>query len=164
MNTKMNKLIALILLIALCACKKDTGKSIIIKETQNVSEVDSIKNKNIHIVSSTGFVENWAEIVSFETELKRVLDTTIQTEKDIELLKKLLNDLKKTYPERFKTPAIEARIKVLETEILMLEQNLKDGYLEDLNQRLTKIQNTYNVFVEQIEALILKEKDYEKYR
>ena len=46
----------------------------------------------------------------------------------------------------------------------MLEQNLKDGYLEDLDQRLTRVQNTYNVFVEQIEALILKEKDYEKYR
>jgi len=160
----MNKLIALVFLIALCACKRDSGKSTSIKETQNISEVDSIKKRKIHIVSSTGFVENWAEIVSFETELKRVLGTTIQTEKDIELLKKLLEDLKKTYPERFKTPAIKARIKVLETEIFMLEQNLKDGYLDDLDQRLTRVQNTYNVFVEQIEALILKEKDYEKYR
>jgi len=160
----MNKLIALILLLALCACKKDSEKSTLIKEISSVSEVDSIKKKSINIVSSANFAENWAEIVSFETELKRVLGTNIQTEKDIELLKKLLEDLKKTYPERFKTPAIEARIKVLETEILMLEQNLKDGSLEGLEQELTRVQNTYNVFVGQIEALILKEKDYEKYR
>jgi len=160
----MNKLIVLVLLIALCACKKDSRKSTLIKETQNVSKVDSIKKKSINIVSSTGFVENWAEIVSFETELKRVLDTNIQTEKDIELLKNMLEDLKKTYPERFKTPAIEARIKVLETEILMLGQNLKDGSLEKLNQQLTRVQNTYNIFVGQIDALILKEKNYEKYR
>jgi len=160
----MNKLVAFILLIALCACKKDSGKSTLIKETQNVSTVDSIKKKNINVVSSTNFVEDWAEIISFETELKRVLSTNIQTEKDIELLKKLLADLKKTYPERFKTPAIEARIKVLETEILMLEQHLKDGALENLDDKLNRVQNTYNVFVGQIEALILKEKDYEKYR
>jgi len=160
----MNKLVALILLIALCACKKDSGKSTLIKETQNVSTVDSIKKKNINVVSSTNFVEDWAEIISFETELKRVLSTNTQTEKDIELLKKLLADLKKTYPERFKTPAIEARIKVLETEILMLEQHLKDGALENLDDKLNRVQNTYNVFVGQIEALILKEKDYEKYR
>ena len=159
----MNKLITLILLIALSACKKDSNKSTLIDETPKVSEVDSIKKINIHIVSSTGFVEDWAEIISFETELRRVLGTTIQTEKDIELLKKLLEDLKKTYPERFKTPAIEARIKVLETEILMLEQHLKDGVLEDLDEKLIRVQNTYNVFVGQIEALILKEKDYEKY-
>jgi chromosome segregation ATPase len=163
MNTKMNKLITLILLIALCACKKDSAKSILIKETPRVVKTDSIKNRVINIVSCTGFIENWAEIVSFETELKRVLGTTIQTEKDIELLKKLLEDLKKTYPERFKTQAIEARVKVLETEILMLEQYLKDGSLDDLNQKLTRVQNTYNIFVGQIEALILKEKDYEKY-
>jgi len=160
----MNKLVAFILLIALCACKKDSGKSTLIKETQNVSTVDSIKKKNINVVSSTNFVEDWAEIISFETELKRVLSTNIQTEKDIELLKKLLADLKKTYPERFKTPAIEARIKVLETEILMLEQHLKDGALENLDDKLNRVQNTYNIFVGQIEALILKEKDYEKYR
>ena len=111
MNTKMNKLIALVLLIALCACKRDTQKSTLVEETPNVSKIDSTKKKSIHIVSSTGFVENWAEIVSFETELKRILGTTIQTEKDIELLKKLLEDLKKTCPERFKTPAIDARYK-----------------------------------------------------
>lgn len=151
-------------MIALCACKKDTGKSTLINETPNVSEADSIKKKSINIVSSINFVENWAEIVSFEAELKRVLGTTIQTEKDIELLKTLLEDLKKTYPERFKTPAIEARIKVLETETFMLEQYLKDGSLEDLDQKTTRVQDSYNVFVGQIEALILKEKDYEKYR
>lgn len=160
----MNKLITLIVLIALCACKKDTGKSILIKETSNVSKADSIKKNVVNIVSCTSFVENWAEIVSFETELKRVLGTNIQTEKDIELLKTLLEDFKKTYPERFKTPAIEARVKVLETNIFMLDQSLKDGSLGDLNQKLTGVQNTYNIFIGQIEALILKEKIHEKYR
>jgi len=164
MNTKMNKLIALLLIITLSSCKKDADKTILTNETQQFSKTDSIKKKKINIASSADFVENWAEIISFEIELKRVLNTTIQTEKDIELLKKLLEDLKKTYPERFKTPAIEARIKVLETEILMLEQNLKDSSLKDLNHKLIRVQNTYNVFVGQIEALILKEKDYEKYR
>ena len=163
MNTEMNKLIILVILMLLYSCKKDVKNSTLVLDTQKTTSTDSIKKATINIVSSTSFIENWAEIVSFETELKRVLSTNIQTEKDIELLKKLLADLKKTYPERFKTPAIEARVKVLETEVLMLEQYLKDGSLEDLDHKLTRVQNTYNVFVGQIEALILKEKDYEKY-
>jgi len=158
----MNKLVTLILLLAFCSCKKGSKKSTVIIDTPTVSITNSIKKKTT-LVSSIDFVENWAEIVSFETELKRVLNTNIQTEKDIELLIKLLGDVKKTYPDRFKTPAIEARVKVLETELLMLNQNLKDESLKNLNKSLNRLQNSYNVFIGQIEALIIKEKNYEKY-
>ena len=159
----MNKLIALAFFITILSCKKDTKRNIPVIEKPPVSAIDSVKINKLNLASSTNFVENWAEIVSFETELKRVLATNIQTEKDLALLKTLLEELKKTYPARFKKPAIEARVKVLETEILMLEQNLKDRVLNDIQGQLSRIQSIYNVFIGQIEALILKEKDYEKY-
>jgi len=160
----MNKLIALAFFMTILSCKKEIKKNIRVIEKSPVSAIDSVKINKLNIVSSTSFVENWAEIISFETELKRVLAINIQTGKDLALLKNLLEELKKTYPERFKKPAIEARVKVLETEILMLEQNLKDRSLIDIDSQLSRIQNAYNIFIKQIEALILKEKDYEKYR
>ena len=91
------------------------------------------------------------------------MNSNIQSEKDLELLKKLLGDFKETYPERFKTLTIEARVKVLETETLMFEQDLKDYNFSDVNNKKGRIQNAYNVFVGQIEAQIFKERDYEKY-
>ena len=43
----MKKIIALILLVALYACKKDPGKSILIKDKLRVLKIDSTKQKNI---------------------------------------------------------------------------------------------------------------------
>jgi len=160
----MKRLIALVFLTMLLSCKKELNESKIVIDAPQVTEIDSVKQQKLNIISSADFIEDWAEIITFETELKRVLVRNIQTEKDIELLKKLLEDIKKTQPERFKTPAIEARIKVLDTEILMLDQYLKDFALNDLNPTFLRIQNSYNIFVGQIEALIIKEKDYETYR
>jgi len=160
----MKRLIALVFLTMLLSCKKELKETKIVIDTPQVTEIDSVKQKKLNIISSANFIDNWAEIIAFENELKRVLVRNIQSEKDTELLKKLLEDIKKTHPERFKTPAIEARIKVLETEILMLDQHLKDLALNDLNATFLRIQNSYNIFIEQIEALIIKEKDYEKYR
>lgn len=160
----MKKVIVLIFLTMLLSCKKELKDSKIVIDTPPVMEIDSAKQKKLNILSSANFVDDWVAIIAFENELKRVLVRNIQSEKDLELLKKLLEDIKKTYPKRFKTSAIEARIKVLETEILMLDQSLKDLVLTDLNDAFLRIQNSYNILVEQIEALIIKEKDYEKYR
>lgn len=159
----MKRFITLVFLTLLLSCKKDHNESEIIVDTPKVTEIDSVKQQKLNIISSASFIDDWAEIIAFENELKKVLVRNIQTEKDIELLKKLLEDVKKTHPENFKTPAIEARIKVLETEILMLNQNLKNLEISDLNAIFLRIQNAYNIFIGQIEALIIKEKDYEKY-
>ena len=159
----MKRFITLVFLTLLLSCKKDHNESEIIVDTPKVTEIDSVKQQKLNIISSASFIDDWAEIIAFENELKKVLVRNIQTEKDIELLKKLLADVKKTHPESFKTPAIEARIKVLETEILMLNQNLKNLEISDLNGIFLRIQNAYNIFIGQIEALIIKEKDYEKY-
>jgi len=160
----MKRVITLIFLTMFLSCKKELKDSKIVIDTPPVAEIDSVKQKKLNILSSANLVDDWVAIIAFENELKRVLVRNIQSEKDIELLKKLLEDIKKTYPKRFKTPAIEARVKVLETEILMLDQSLKDLALTDLNVAFLRIQNAYNIFIGQIEALIIKEKDYEKYR
>ena len=158
------KIYLLIFLLIFTACSKDSKKEI--SQEKNIKNIltDSINKRNINIKSSEDFNESWSEIASFESELRRLLNTNFQTEKDIELLIKQLNDLKKTYPKRYKTPIIEARVKVLETEILILKQTLKDNVLSDLNNNSLRIQKAYNIFVTQIETQILKEKDYEKYR
>lgn len=159
----MNRLIILVFFTCFFSCKKDVKKSTLINENNNVVKNDSVKKITISIATSVNFADNWSEIVAFENELNRLVESSIQTEKDIELLKKLLQDLKDTCPERFKTNTIDVRIKVLETEVLMLEQSLKDQSLSKINTELSRILKAYNVFIWQIEALILKEKDYEKY-
>ena len=70
----------------------------------------------------------------------------------------------KTYPEKFKTPGIEARVKVLETSILMFSLNLKEGILENVDENILEIKTAHNNFVNKIKTHILKEKDYEKYK
>ncbi len=157
----MKKLISLFILMSLLACKKN---SIELKEGSNTVKKNNSQKTTLSIISSEEFIENWSEIISFETELKKVLNTNLNSEKDLEQLIKLLEDLKKTYPEKFKTPTIEARVKVLETSILMLSQNLKEGTLNKVEVNLIEIQSAYNNFVNKIKAQILKEQDYEKYR
>lgn len=159
----MNKYTLITVLILLLSCKSETESVNPSQDVNSVNENKSVQNVNWALKSSSEFTENWAEIIAFEDELKRVLTSEIQTEKDIELLKKIMGDVKSTCPERFKVPAIQARIKVLETEILMLEQELKDGVLTDVSNKKQHIQTAYNVFIGQIEALIYKERDYEKY-
>ena len=159
----MNKYIILMVVALLFSCKKGDGSSTATQEINSVIQNDSLQKTNWTINSSSKFTGDWAEIITFENELKRVLNSEIQTEKDVILLKKLMDDFKKTYPERFKTLTIEARVKVLETEVLMLEQDLKDGSFADVSNKKTRIQKAYNVFVGQIEAQIFKERDYEKY-
>jgi hypothetical protein len=146
----------------LFSCKKE-GHSTITSQEVTTKYNDSLQKNNWTLKVSSKYTGDWIEIITFEDELKRVLNSNIQSEKDLELLKKLIDDLKKTYPERYKTPTIEARVKVLDTEILMLEQDLKDGFLTDVFNKKKRIQHAYNVFVGQIEALIFKERDYEKY-
>lgn len=159
----MNKIIVLVLSIVLLSCKKDHSSQETIQQDSVRSKTDSIGKSNISLKSSSQFTGDWAEIITFENELKRVLNSDVQTEKDLVLLKELLENFKETYPERFKTLAIKARVKVLETEIAMLDQDLKDRFLNDVPNKLIRIQNAYNVFVNQIETLILKERDYDKY-
>jgi len=160
----MKRLIALVFLTMMLSCKKENSSLKKVDKRPVPIKIDSIKKIQLTIRSAAKFTDDWSEIITFENELKRVLVRNIQTEKDIGLLKKLLEDVKKTHPKRFKTLAIEARIKVLETEILMLDQSLKDLSLKDLNNTYLRIQNSYNIFIGKIEALIIKEKDYEKYR
>lgn len=159
----MKKYTVLIIIVLLFSCKKENGNVTITQETDVSFQKDALQKSDMTLKNSAEFTGDWAEIITFEDELKRVLNSIIQSEKDLELLKKLMGDVKDTYPEQFKTPTIEARVKVLDTELLMLEQDLKDGVLVDVLNKKHRIQKAYNVFVGQLEALILKERDYEKY-
>lgn len=158
----MNNYILVLVLVFFCSCKKDGSAVTVQQDVTSEQRYNTLKD-SLQLKECSGFTGDWAEIISFENELKRVLTTETQVEKDLELLKKLMVDVKDTYPKRFKTLTIEARVKVLETEVLMLEQNLKDRYLTDVLNKKIRIQNAYNVFIGQIEAQIYKERDYEKY-
>lgn len=160
----MKKLFPIIIFISLLACKKD---NIANKTTQTIQKdtlATNLKSNKLQIITSENFNDDWSELISFETELKRVVSKPINSEKDIELLLKLLSDIKKTYPEKFKTPGIEARVKVLETSILMFSLNLKEGILENVDKNILEIKTAHNNFVNKIKTHILKEKDYEKYK
>lgn len=158
----MNNYIIVIVVALMISCKKD-GHTTTLQQNETSEQNKTKPQGEFTLKKCSEFTGDWAEIISFENELKRVLTTEIESEKDLELLKKVMGDFKDTYPERFKTLTIEARVKVLETEILMLEQDLKDVFLKDVNNKKARIQKAYNVFVSQIEAQIYKEKDYEKY-
>lgn len=157
------RVIAVMFLVSLMACKNKSVNNTEDKSKQVVKK-DSVLNKQVTIKESASFVDDWAEIAGLELEIKQLFSREIATAKDVELLKTRLEELKKSIPEKFKKPAIEARVKVLETETLMLEQNIKDGMLSEVDGQLSNVLNAYNTFVGQIEALIIKEKDYELYK
>ncbi|MFD0963686.1 hypothetical protein [Pseudofulvibacter geojedonensis] len=157
------RIIAIMLFVSSIACKKEP----VVHETSNNQQEikkDSTLNKKIAIKKSAPLVDDWAEIAGLELEINQLFSREISTVKDIELLKTKLEELKKSIPEKFKKPAIEARVKVLETETLMLEQGLKDNVVTNVDTQLNKVLLAYNTFVGQIEALIIKEKDYELYK
>ncbi len=156
------RIITILLFASLMACKKEP----VVSKAPNNSPVikkDSTKHIKITIKESASLVDDWAEIAGLELEIKQLFSRDVANAKDVELLKTKLEELKKSMPEKFKKPAIEARVKVLETETLMLEQNLKDNIVPNINVQLKKVLLAYNTFVGQIEALIIKEKDYERY-
>lgn len=159
----MNRIIIIILVLLSFSCKKEEQSSVNEEKAEVVQNEEGDKS-NRAIKQSSKLVDNWEEIIALESEVKRVVSSSIKSEKDVELLKGLIIKLKDSYPERFKTMAIETRVKVLETEVLMLEQDLKLDITKNVNERLDRISESYNIFVEQIEALIIKEKDYEKYQ
>lgn len=157
------RVIAVMFFVSLVACK-DKSVDSVKEDNKHVVKIDSASNKKVAIKESASFVDDWAEIAGLELEIKQLFSREIATAKDVELLKTRLEELKQSIPEKFKKPAIEARVKVLETETSMLEQNLKDGVLNGVDDQLANVLNAYNTFVGQIEALIIKEKDYELYK
>lgn len=159
----MNRIIIIVLILLSFSCKKEEQSSVNEENNEVVQNKEGDKPKRT-IKQSSKLVDNWEEIIALESEIKRVVSSDIKSVKDVELLKGLIIKLKESYPERFKTLAIETRVKVLETEVLMLEQDLKLEITKNVDERLDKISESYNIFIEQIEALIIKEKDYEKYK
>ena len=157
----MNKIIMLLFSLILMSCNKE--KKQIEKEEDKTVVVDSVKRIKIKLKASELITDDWAEIIAFESNLGKIEVRDIKSEKDIESLKNTLEELKKTIPKRFKNEAIAARIKVLETEVLILNQHLIDGDLKLIREKINQIKQAYNIFVSQIEAFIIKEKDYEKY-
>ena len=156
------RIVLILCLLLLCGCQKKQGKPQESHAPKIESDTTLTKTK---LISGKQHIDDWAELLALESELEQVVTTRkIRSPKDLELLKKLLDDLKNNYDPKFKIMAIEARIKVLETEILMLEQDLKDNNLKAVDVKLERIRKAYNVFVNQIAAFIAKEKDYEKYR
>lgn len=159
MNYKTFLLLIVIGGLFSCQDKKPTAPIV-----QQEVKLDRETSSKIQIRESAKFVENWAELSNLELELKSLFSRSLKSEKDVELLKTRLEELKTTIPEKYKTPAISARIKVLETNIFMLEQSLKDGVVKGTDKKLVSVFKSYNTLVGQIEALIIKEKDYEKYK
>lgn len=159
----MNRIIIIILILLSFSCKKEEQSSTSEEKNDIVQNEGEQKPKRT-IKQSSKLIDNWEEIIALESEVKRVASSNVKSAKDVELLKGLIVKLKESYPDRFKTLAIETRVKVLETEVLMLEQDLKLDITKNVDERLDRISESYNIFVEQIEALIIKEKDYEKYK
>lgn len=151
----------LVILISASSCKKKSSNT---KTVLPEVKIDSVKVGKISIKESSFFVDDWAEITSLESEIKLLLTKSLKSEKDVELLKAKVEEVKKSIPENFKTPAIQARIKVIETETMMLEQYLKDVEIKKATKQLERIFTSYNTFVGQIEAFIIKQKDYETYK
>ena len=158
----MNKVILVINILILFSCKKETFKSQRITNTQSVN--DSINNSTIVLNDGTLLIPDWVELANFQEELKSISTQNISTEKELEQLINLLSKLKETIPEKYKAAAIAARIKVLETELLMMNQFVTEQDFKLAAQRKSNTQKAYNLIINQIEALLIKEKDYEKYK
>lgn len=160
----MNKIILFLCCVCLLSCKKG-GQNNNTQSVNTVAQKDSIKqNKVIVLKDATKFAEKWPSLLDFETELINIGKNEIISEKQLEQLINLLAELKKSIPEKFKQPAINARIIVLETDLLLMNQFVKEINEEEASNQYLKLQKAYNVLINQLEALLTKEKDYEKYK
>ena len=143
------------------SCNKDKSQNEI--TNNNLVVFDSVNVKEVKLKPSETIVDDWAEIVVFENNLSKIQIGKVNEVKDIEALISALEALKESIPESFNSQPISVRIKVLETEILMLNQYLTDQDTKAVNDKISDVKQAYNIFVGQIEAYVIKEKDYEKY-
>ena len=158
----MNKAIVIVSILFFISCKKEGNHSKI--EAPLQIKIDTLMAPSVILKDGTLVISDWVELVNFQDELKSVASKNITTQKELEQIINLLNKLKETLPEKFKTPTIYARIKVLETELLMLNQFVKEQDFKQAAPRKLNTQKAYNLFINQTEALLIKEKDYEKYK
>ncbi len=158
----MNKIILGFSFLLLFSCKKEGLQTE--KENPFQKNIDSVTVSSITLKDGTLLISDWVELANFQEELNSVVTKNISSQKELEQLINLLNKLKETIPDKFNTPAINARIKVMETELLMFSQYVKEQDIKQALIRKTNFQKAYNLVVNQIEALLIKEKDYENYK
>lgn len=158
----MNKIVVLIAMLLLFSCKKEIKQHAV--KVYDKIEKDTLITQAIPLLNASKKISNWIELSDFENELTSVSNTSIRSEKQLEQLINLLTKIKETTPDKFKTNSINARIKVMETELLMYNQYVKEQDLKNSKIRKLRLQKTYNVLVNQISAQLTKEKDYQKYK
>jgi len=157
------KIVLIMCLILAVSCKKEITKNQTV-ETEKNSLKEQVEVSTVALEDGTKLINDWVELANFQGELKSVSDKHITSEKELEQLINYVNKLKETLPKKFDNTAIKTRIKVLETELLMYNQNVKDQDFNLASKRKINLQKAYNVFVNQIKALLIKERDYEKYK
>ena len=159
----MNKILFIISLVGLISCKKE-----VVQTTHKVitpaTKIDAAPVTPVVLIDGTKIISDWLELDNFQSELQSVVSKQIESEKELEQLINYLNKLKETTPEKYRVPSVRARIKVMETELLMLNQYVKDQDYKSAAARKMRLQKAYNLFVKQLESLLIKERDYEKYK
>ena len=157
----MYKIVIIISFLGLISCKKEGTQTTQIIEP--LVKNDTIAVATIALSDGTKVISDWLELANFQSELKAVANKNITSEKELEQLINYLNKLKETIPEKFNKTAIQVRIKVIETELLMFNQYVKEQEYKLANERKNRLLKAYNLFINQLETLLIKERDYEEY-
>lgn len=138
----MKILTVLIILFALNSCKKETEDKI----TENPIEKNDLKisKKDIETinyieydlsVSSKKALDSWKSYLEIQNLIELIKENDLSYfQSDKEIQQSLLNDLSNTIPDRIKSEAIEARVKVLKTKFFKLKSSV---LISDSKQEIT---------------------------
>lgn len=146
-------LISIFLILLSCSQNKQKSHSDISQENQNnflaKENITALKYTD-YALDSKAFKEQtgWPKYRELEALVNDVKNANLSFFKDNkDVLKSFLEDLKSTIPERINTPAIQARLKIIETmsykleDQLMLSQPKKDNVLASVKSFLEAFSN-----------------------
>lgn len=126
------KLYLLSILLLLFSCSQDTKK----QDVENsAKESELLVKEDISTLKYTEYIldfkaasnlDSWQKYKELETLSNNVKNANLSFFKDNhEVLTTFLDELKKTLPEEVNTPAIYARLKIIETYCYKIEDQLK---------------------------------------
>lgn len=146
-------LLSILLILLSCTQNNQKSKSDISQENQNdfltKEDIAALKYTD-YALDSKAFKEQsaWQKYGELEVLVNDVKNANLSFFKDNkDVLKSFLEDLKSTTPEKINTPAIQARLKVIETmsykleDQLMLSQPKKDDMLNSIKGFLEAFSN-----------------------
>jgi hypothetical protein len=162
-NPFMNKLICIILFLALISCKteKDAeGSSEDSVDTTAFQQKLKFEDQNLALEpQAREYALNWAEYIIAQNEVNKLHNSTLnEVMNNAGAIAQIMQSLKNSVPDSLRGVAVEARLNVINTKAQLLKQYSarQDPDAENIRETTAELHQEFNNFKLQMNEVFLK--------